>query len=232
MSDQENPPSKQTSSVPLKKETVRVTLKAADAPKASPTGAPPAPAAPKPTAAAPKPPAPSAPKPPTATAPGGAPPAPSAPGGGAPSAPAPAPTIQLKTAPANAPGAPAPTIKLNTPGTAPAQPGAPTAPAGGAPAGGAPGAPGPTVALPKATVQLNPPTQPLGSSAAPASQMATMKVSEEESSTGNEGIVNVLAILGFLGAAAVIALQLMTSAVWLGTDSDGQEQPVEWGNLF
>lgn len=218
MSDQDptNPASKQTSSVPLKKETVRVTLKAADAPKASPSGAPPAPAAPKPTVA-PKPPTPTAPKPPTATAPISAPPAPSAPG--ASKAPAPAPTIQLKTAPA--PGAGAPTIRLNTAGSAPTAPAAPAA-----------ASPGPTVALPKATVQLNPPTQPLGSAGVPASQMATMRVSDQESSTGNEGIVNVLSILGFIGAAAVITIQLMTSAVWLGTDSDGQPQPVEWGRLF
>jgi hypothetical protein len=215
--DQNNPPSKQTSSVPLKKETVRVTLKAADAPKASPTGAPPAPAAPKPTAA-PRPPAPTAPKPPTATAPVTAPPVPSAPGG-APRPPAPAPTIQLKTTPAGGPGAPAPTIRLNTPGTAPLKVGTPTAP-------------GPTVALPKATVQLNPPTQPLGSAAAPASQMATMRVSDMEESGGN-GVANVLAILGTVGAAAVIALQLMTFAVSQKYDSAGEEQTaVDWGKLF
>lgn len=231
MSEEQNdPPSKQTSSVPLKKETVRVTLKAADAPKASPTGAPPAPAAPKPTVG-PKPPTPTAPKPPTATAPVSVPAAPSAPG--APKAPAPAPTIQLKTATGGGakPGAPAPTIQLKTPGTATTpltQPGAPAAPAGPPTA---PGQPGQTVALPKATVQLNPPTQPLGTQGPAASQMATMKVSEQEEEGGN-GTTNVLAILGFVGAAAVIALQLMTAAIWLGTDSDGEKQPIEWGNLF
>ncbi len=222
MSDPENtdPPSKQTSSVPLKKETVRVTLKAADAPKASPTGAPPAPAAPKPTVG-PKPPTPTAPKPPTATAPVSVPQAPSAPG--APKPPAPAPTIQLKTAQGGS-GAPAPmpTIKLNTGGAA-TQP--------GAPAGTKPPSPGPTVALPKATVQLNPPTQPIGSQGPAASQMATMRVSEQEESGGN-GTANVLSILGFVGAAAVIAIQLMTAAVRLGTDTDGEAPPIEWGNLF
>ncbi|BCX48393.1 hypothetical protein HAHE_23010 [Haloferula helveola] len=223
MSDQENPPSKQTSSVPLKKETVRVTLKAADAPAASPTGAAPAPAAPKPTAA-PKPP--TAPKPPSPTV--GAPPAPTVGG----KAPAPAPTIPLRTAGgSSAPGAPAPTIKLNTGGAA-SKPGPPiTQPAGGPGAPSAP-APGPTVALPKATVQLQPPTQPLGTAAPAASQMATMQVSEEDAGTGSNGIVNVLSILGFLGAAAVIAIQLMTAAVWLGTDDQGEKQPIEWGNLF
>ena len=222
-SEENNPPSKQTSSVPLKKETVRVTLKAADAPKASPTGAPPAPAAPKPTVGPPKPPTPTAPKPPTATAPVSVPKAPDAPG----KAPAPAPTIQLKTAPGGKPGAPAPmpTIKLNTGGGA-------TAPPSGPPTAGGTPSPGATVALPKATVQLNPPTQPLGTQAPAASQMATMKVSEDDSESGGDGISNILSILGFLGAAAVIAIQLMTAAVWLGTDSDGEKQPIEWGNLF
>ncbi len=94
MSENENQPpapSKQTSSVPLKKETVRITLKAADAPPAIPSAtvamAPPV-----------RPPVPGG--PPTAT-------------GGPPRPTAPAPTIPLR--PAGAPTmAPAPTIRLAT----------------------------------------------------------------------------------------------------------------------
>jgi len=109
MSENENQPpapSKQTSSVPLKKETVRVTLKAADAPPAVPSATVPV-------------------KPPV---PGGAPPVPGAPptaAGGPPRPPAPAPTIPLRTAGAPAPTAPAPTIRLATTAapTSPARPG-------------------------------------------------------------------------------------------------------------
>ena len=93
----------QTSSVPVKKETVRATLKAD----------PPAPSAPAPPAPAPTIPLKSAP------APSGAPTPPPAPSAGG--APAPAPTIPLKTAPgpatvplatSPAPGAAAPTTAL------------------------------------------------------------------------------------------------------------------------
>lgn len=102
MSDQDNDnpqaPMKKTSAVPLKKETVRVTLKAdPEHPSAAPS-------------------APSAPTPPTATAPAGAP-----------RPPAPAPTIALRTAAGttNTVPKPAPTIALRT---GPIAAGAPTVP--------------------------------------------------------------------------------------------------------
>ena len=209
MSENDNKPSKQTSSVPLKKETVRVTLKAADAPAASPTGAPPAPAAPKPTMSAPKPPT-VATRPPTA--PAGAPPAP-------------APTIPLRTAGAPTVGgapAPAPTIRLNT------------APAAGAPTvalrtAGAPGVGAPSVALPKATVQLQPPTQPMGTSGI-STQAATMQQAEEEESTGANPAVIALSVLGLLGAAAVLFLQVSTASIWINAEDNSAKG--EWSQLF
>ncbi|MGB6223207.1 hypothetical protein [Haloferula sp.] len=212
MSDNDNKPSKQTSSVPLKKETVRVTLKAADAPSASPAGAPPAPAAPKPTAAAPKPPN-VATKPPT---PGGAPPAPAptiplrtAGAPTAPGAPAPAPTIKLNTGPASTPGAP--TVALKTAG-------APTP-------GGAP-----SVALPKATVQLQPPTKPMGTGGGIATQAATMQQADEEEETGTNPVVMALSVLGFLGAAAVLYFQVSTASIWINADDNSAKG--EWSQLF
>lgn len=210
MSDNDNKPSKQTSSVPLKKETVRVTLKAADAPAASPTGAPPAPAAPKPTMSAPKPPT-------VATQP------PSAP-----SAPAPAPTIPLRTAGAPSAGgapAPAPTIRLNT---APAA-GAPTVALRTAAAPGAPGVGAPSVALPKATVQLQPPTQPMGTGGI-STQAATMQQADEEESTGSNPVVIALSVLGLLGAAAVLFLQVSTASIWINADDNSAKG--EWSQLF
>ena len=180
-------PSKQTSTIPLKKETVRVTLKASDAPPAAPG----APSVPKPTLA---PPAPSAP----------------APSVGAPKAPAPAPTIALRAAGSASAPAPAPTIKLNTP-TGPGAPGVAfkTAPAG---------APGPTVALPKATVQLQPPTQPISTSGPTLSQAATIQTDDEEDAVDSP-VVGILSVLGFLGAAAVLVIQFMTLGLW-GTVGD------------
>lgn len=191
------PASKQTSTIPLKKETVRVTLKASDAPPAAP-GAPVAPKPPMPSGI-------SAPPAPSVAAPtvGGAP---------RPTAPAPAPTIALR--PAGAPGAPAPapTIRLNTaPG-----PGAPTVALKTAPLG----APiGQTVSLPKATVQLQPPTQPLGTAGPSLTQSATIRTADdEEEGAGSSTIAGVLSILGFLGAAAVLVLQSMTVNLWDGWD--------------
>jgi hypothetical protein len=209
MSDSENPdpkptPSKQTSSVPLKKETVRVTLKAADAPMAPP----PAVAGDQGTAAAP--PAPSVPKPPTAQA----------------GAPTPAPTIPLKTAAGTAPTKPAPTIKLATPtgaGAPTIQLKSPTAPAK-PPAeaeGGAPTQPGgQSVQLPKATVQLQP-TQPLSSAGAPSmSQAATIRTEDDEEEEGADTIAVVLSILGFVAAIAVLGFQIMTASIWVDGEWD------------
>lgn len=91
-------PMKKTSAVPLRKETVRVTLKAN--PEDSKAPAPPSP---------PK--APDSPKPPA--------PAPTIPlktsGAGTAKPPAPAPTVQLQSGASTKPAAPAPTVKLNTP---------------------------------------------------------------------------------------------------------------------
>ena len=119
MSENENQPptpSKQTSSVPLKKETVRVTLKAADAPAVPSSTVPVRPPVP---GGAPRPPAP-------------APTIPLRPAG---AATAPAPTIRLATSAAPLKAA-TPTAPLTPPGTTPTLPKAtvqlqpPTAPLG------------------------------------------------------------------------------------------------------
>lgn len=186
MSENENQPpapSKQTSSVPLKKETVRVTLKAADAPPAVPSATVPV-----------KPPVPGG--PPTATV-------------GPPRPPAPAPTIPLRTA--GAPTmAPAPTIRLATTAapTSPARPG---------------GAPPPTMALPKATVQLQTPTQPLGTSFSSTSASTFSSDDDDDEVEGNEGLANILSGVGLVAALIVLVMQVMTAKIW--TDGD-------WGQLF
>ncbi len=203
MSENENQPpapSKQTSTVPLKKETVRITLKAADAPPAVPSAT-------VPMAPPVRPPIPGG--PPTATVPGAL-------------RPSPAPTIPLRTA-GPPTMAPAPTIRLATSGapTSPVLPGAAPRPAGGAP----------TIALPKATVQLQPPTQPLGTSFSAPSQAGTLKVAdEEEEEVGNDGLANILSIVGFAAALIVLGLQLKTANIWINAEDNAKKG--EWSQLM
>ena len=186
--DPSQTPSKQTSSVPLKKETVRVTLKAADAPPAAPVASVPgAPAV----------------KPPT--------PPPAPPVAGAPRPPAPAPTIALKPAGAPTAPAPAPTIRLAT-SSAPV--GAPTIALKTAtqPLGG--GAP----SLPKATVQLQAPTQPLSPTSGSVSQMATFEMGDDEEESGVGGFVKFLSIVGFIAACVLFYFQFDIAKTWIDAE--------------
>lgn len=204
MSENDNPspaPTKQTSSVPLKKETVRVTLKAADAPPAVPSAtvpmAPPV-------------------RPPVPTGAPMAPPRPTAP----------APTIPLRTA--GAPTAPvaAPTIRLAT-SAAPISPGATTG------ALKPPGAPtmGGTPTLPKATVQLQAPTQPLGTSfPSTPPQTGTFQMDEDEEVEAHATLFNILSGLGFAAALAVLAFQLMIANTWISASDN--PNPGGWSQLF
>jgi hypothetical protein len=197
MSDNENKtPSKQTSSVPLKKETVRVTLKAADAPPAVPSATLPV-----------APPTPAAPRPPVIQPPSGAP--------TTPRAPTPAPTIPLRTA--GAPTVGAPTIKLATKN---APIGAPTIALKTANApllGGAS-----TVALPKATVALSPPTKPLTPTSASATQNPTLSTVEEiEDETGADTFTKILAGVGLAAALIVLGVQLKMANIWIGVEEGG-----------
>lgn len=223
MSENENKtPSKQTSSVPLKKETVRVTLKAADAPPAVPSATLPVSPAPtiKPPTPPVAPPAPTAPKPPTATMPpSGAP--------TAPRAPTPAPTIPLRTA--GAPTAPGgPTIKLATTN---APIGAPTIAlkTANTPLPGGGGAP--TVSLPKATVALNPPTKPLSPTSASATQKPTLSTAHENADeSGAEGFSKVLAAVGLVAAIVVLGLQLKIANIWIAVEDN--ERSGDWSLLL
>jgi hypothetical protein len=224
MSENENKtPSKQTSSVPLKKETVRVTLKAADSPPAVPSASlPKSPVPPvKPPTPPVAPPVPVAPKPPTATAPpSGAP--------TAPRAPVPAPTIPLRTA--SPPTAGAPTIRLAT-SNAPV--GAPTialktanAPLPGGIGGGAP-----TVSLPKATVALSPPTKPLTPTSAAATQKPTLSTMEEtEDESGADTFSKILAGVGLAAAIILLGVQLKLAGIWIGAEDN--EFKGQWSQLL
>ena len=200
MSENENQtpsPSKQTLSVPLKKETVRVTLKAADAPPAVPSAT-------VPVAPPVRPPVP------------GGPPTASAPTAG-PRPPAPAPTIPLRTAGAPTVGAPAPTIRLAT-SAAPIGAGTGALKLGGAPT------------LPKATVQLSAPTQPLGTSFPGSTQAATLQMEDDDEAEANETPVKILAGVGFAAALAILVFQLMLANVWISADDNPRSG--DWSQLL
>jgi hypothetical protein len=125
-------------------------------------------------------------------------------------------------------GTGAPTIPLRSPG-------APTTP-------GAVPAPGPTIALPKATVQLQAPTQPLGTARPTLTQAPTLQSEDDEDEGSGETVANVLSIVGFIAALAVLAFQLMISNTWIhakyeGKPGVGDKPPAEkttqeWGELF
>ncbi len=208
-------PNKQTSTVPLKKETVRVTLKAADAPPASPVAT-------VPGAAPVLPPTPPAPPVPTA---------PAVPG--APRPTVPARTIALKTA-GGPPTAPTPTkpatsvgaqtIALKTAAPLPSKPGAPTLPKATMQLQ--------TPSLPKATMQLQAPTQPLSGTAVSASQMATLKMEDSEEEAPPSTLIKVLSVLGFLAACVVFYFQYDISKTWVEVaDRDPAIKGDYWAQL-
>lgn len=178
-------PTPETAAVPLKKETIRVTLRAnPDASSADmPSGGAPKPSVPKPTA----------PKP--------AAPAPTVPLGGAPKPAAPAPTVKLNTpskpiTPGGAPAAPAP---------APAPTRPLTAPGGGGPS---------TAPLPKATVNLSTtqlPSAPMGETSTQHVEVSDNTEAVELDAPENMAIPMLLSIILFLVAALVFYLEYQSN---------------------
>ena len=212
---QPSAPNKQTSTVPLKKETVRVTLKAADAPPASPVAT-------VPGVAPVLPPTPPAPPVPTA---------PAAPG--APRPTVPARTIALRTA-GGPPIAPTPTkpitpvgaqtIALKTAAPLPSKSGVPMLPKATMQLQ--------TPTLPKATMQLQAPTQPLSGGSASVSQMATLKMEESEEEEAPSTLVKVLSVFGFLAACVVLYFQYDISRTWVEVaDRDPAIKGDYWAQL-
>jgi hypothetical protein len=81
----------------------------------------------------------------------------------------------------------------------------------------------PTATLPKATVSLQPPTQPLGpgTGRSTPSQAATLALAEDEEAEAGSGVVKALAIVGFVAACGILAIQLMISNIWINAkDND------------
>jgi hypothetical protein len=114
---------------------------------------------------------------------------------------------------------PAPTIRL---ATSPART-APTLP-GGTPRPTMPGTGAPTIALPKATMQLQAPTHPLGSSTAPKVATFTSLDTEEEVIVDPQAkTIKILSIVGFAAALIVLSLQLMTASTWINAEDNAQK---------
>lgn len=85
------------------------------------------------------------------------------------------------------------------------------------------------MALPKATVQLQTPTAPLGTSFSSPSQMAAQADDEEDDDAG-EGLGKILAGVGFAAALAVLAFQLMAANTWIGAKD--AKSPGDWMQLL
>ncbi len=83
------------------------------------------------------------------------------------------------------------------------------------------------MALPKATVQLQAPTQPLGTTFQP-SQAPTLASDEEEEEAG-QGLANILSGVGLAAALIVLAFQLMTAGTWVNAEDN--EKMGDWTQL-
>ena len=86
------------------------------------------------------------------------------------------------------------------------------------------------MALPKATVQLQTPTAPLGTSFSSPSQMASGQVDEDDDDEAGEGLAKILSGIGFAAALAVLAFQLMTANTWIGAKDSAS--PGDWMQLM
>lgn len=181
-------PMTKTSAVPIRKETVRVTLKAPPQGGTGPT-APPAPLAPS---SVPPVPAPTIPLRKSGPVPG--------------TPPAPAPTVRLQTGPASGPATklatPAPTVRLSMPTGSGAVPLA-TGPA--------------SQQLPKATVQLTQ-TQPMDSPSTPSQAATIRTADDDDSSSAGAGPVMVLSVISMVAALVVLGVQLSTASIWVNGD--------------
>lgn len=91
-------------------------------------------------------------------------------------------------------------------------------------AGGAP-------TLPKATVQLQAPTQPLGTSfPSTPTQAATFQMEEEEEEEAHGTLFKILSGVGFAAAVAVLIVQLMIAKTWI--DVEDNSKPGDWSQLL
>jgi len=86
--------------------------------------------------------------------------------------------------------------------------------------------------LPKATVQLQTPTQPLSAASAAASQMATLKMDEEEEEESGGGLMKILSVVGFLAACVVLYFQYEIANTWINADDSNPQTKGDFMQLL
>lgn len=75
------------------------------------------------------------------------------------------------------------------------------------------------MSLPKATVQLQPPTAPLGTT--PGAQSAsTLSLDQDEEETSESGLTGILSIVGFVAALVVLYFQISTANTWIKAEDN------------
>ena len=85
-----------------------------------------------------------------------------------------------------------------------------------------------TMALPKATVQFQPPTQPLGTTF-PTSQPSTLVTEQEEEEEVEQGLTKILSGVGLAAALIIMVFQLMTAGTWINAVDNGKKG--DWTQL-
>lgn len=101
-------------------------------------------------------------------------------------------------------------------------------PAGSPTLPGAVPAASPTIALPKATVQLQPPNALPGTTPTPSVATFSTVVTDDEEE-GSEKIVNILSIVTLIAALVVLGFQLATASTWIKAEDNPN---TGWGQLF
>ncbi len=79
-------------------------------------------------------------------------------------------------------------------------------------------------------MQLQTPTQPLGTSYSQTSRVGTLQSEDSDEEEANDGVANILSIVGFAAALVVLAFQLMTANVWISAPDNAKSG--DWMQLM
>jgi hypothetical protein len=84
------------------------------------------------------------------------------------------------------------------------------------------------MALPKATVQLQAPTSPLGTTF--ATSVPTLQGDDDDEEEAGDGLGSILSIVGFVAALVVLSFQLMTASTWISASDNPKTG--DWSQLI